>query len=64
MYIAKPVGAVLPHCELPGVSFVSARIIEGPDGLKDIRIFPVPSKKDVDISISDLNCILNWAQRP
>lgn len=64
MYIAKPVGAKLPNCVLPGGSFVNAEIVEGPDGLKDIRLHSAHCKSSVDVSISDLNCIINWAQRP
>lgn len=63
MMIQRPIGAKLPLCELPGGSFVNTEVIEGPDGLPDLRL-QHPTGRPVDLSISDLQAILNWAARP
>jgi hypothetical protein len=63
MMIRKPIGAKLPCCELPGGSFVNTVVIEAPDGLPDLRLTH-PAGKPLDVSISDLNAIFTWAERP
>jgi hypothetical protein len=60
--IRKPIGARLPMHELPGGSFVKTEVIEGPDGLPDLRLTH-PLGRYVDVSISDLSFILRWAER-
>ena len=61
--IRKPIGAKLPMCELPGASFVNTEVIESPDGMPDLRL-TMPTGRPVDISISDLEAILRWSERP
>ncbi len=64
--IRKPIGAKLPSCELPGGSFVNTEVVEGPDGMPDLRLMnPIAANgvRTVNVSISDLATIVAWAER-
>jgi hypothetical protein len=60
--IRQPIGAKLHMRELPGGSFVNTEVIEGPDGMPDLRLTTTPwSRRPVEVSISDLEAIVRWA---
>lgn len=61
--IQKPIGAKLPLCTLPSGSFVNTEVIEGSDGMPDLRLWH-PTGRQVDLSINDLQAILVWATTP
>ena len=60
MKISQPIGCKLPNCTLPGSSFVNTEVIEGLDGMPDLRLTN-PTGGPIDVSISDLSAILAWA---
>lgn len=63
MMILKPTGAILPCCELPGGSFVNTKVIDASDGLPDLELTH-PSGGRLQVSITDLRTIIDWACSP